>query len=199
MEAGKDLHPAFTRDTYLFRRKVFKLVGGAFHVYDENENVLFYSEQKAFKLKEDFRIYSDEQKSQELLVIKTPKILDINATYDVTDGTTGEQVGSLKRKGLKSVVKDEWLLLSRDGRQIGRLTETSVIGAIISRIIDIVPIPQSYSLLSDTEEELVKIKQAFNPFVFKYTMTFVSPDPPIDRRLIMAAGILLLGIEGRQS
>jgi len=199
METGTEIHPAFRRNTYLFRKKVFKLVGGAFHVYDENDNVLFYSEQKAFKLKEDFRVYSDEGKSQELLIIKTPKILDISATYDVTDGTNGESVGSLKRKGLKSVLRDEWLLLSTDGQQIGKLIETSIIGAIISRVVDIVPIPQSYSILSNAEEEVVKIKQAFNPFVFKYTMTILKSDPPIDRRLLMAAGILLLGIEGRQA
>ncbi len=46
--AEKAINPAFRHRQYLFRRKVLKLFGGAFHVYDENGNVLFYSKQKAF-------------------------------------------------------------------------------------------------------------------------------------------------------
>jgi len=82
-------------------------LGGAFHVYDEAENLVLYSKQKAFKLKEDFRVYSDERQVEELLTIKTLQILDINAMYYVRDATTGEIVGAIKRKGLKSIVKDE--------------------------------------------------------------------------------------------
>jgi hypothetical protein len=50
----------FTENRYLVRRKVLKLLGGAFHVYDANENVIAYSKMKAFKLKEDIRLYTGE-------------------------------------------------------------------------------------------------------------------------------------------
>jgi len=53
MGTGKQIHPGFLQNYYLFRRKVFKIFGGAFHVYDSNQRLLFYSKQKAFKLKED--------------------------------------------------------------------------------------------------------------------------------------------------
>ncbi|MCD5409522.1 MAG: hypothetical protein LRZ87_01995, partial [Methanocellales archaeon] len=132
MAIAKELHPAFQHNHYLFRRKVFKLFGGAFQIYDRNGNLLFYSEQKAFKLREDFRIYSDESQKEELLVIKTPQILDIDATYNVQDATTSEAVGAIRRKGLKSIIKDEWTFLSSDGQEIGKLTESSVAGALLS-------------------------------------------------------------------
>ena len=41
------------------------------------------------------------------------------------------------------------------------------------------------------------IEQEFNPFILKYIMT-INDNPPIDRRLLISAGILLAGIEGRQ-
>jgi uncharacterized protein YxjI len=189
------INPLFRHRQYLFRRKVFKLFGGAFHVYDENGAVVFYSKQKAFKLKEDFRIYSDESQSQELLAIKTPQILDIGATYNVQDVTTGEAVGALRRKGLKSIVKDEWVILSREGQEIGVLTETSLIAALLSRFINL--IPQTY-VVSANNREVAEIKQHFNPFVLKYTMTIADEMPSIDPRLLIAAGILIVGIEGRQ-
>jgi len=196
MAAVKKLHPVFQQSHYLFRRKVFKLFGGAFHVYDENGNLLFYSKQKAFKLREDFRVYSDEHLMEELLIIKTPQILDIGATYNVQDAMTGEAIGAIRRKGLKSIIKDEWIFLSKEGREIGRLTESSIKGALLSRFIDL--IPQTYVIVSADGREVAEIKQHFNPFVLKYSMTIVEPRPSIDRRLLISSGILLAGIERRQ-
>lgn len=196
MATVKELHPAFQHNYYLFRRKVFKLFGGAFHVYDEKGNSLFYSKQKAFKLREDFRVYSEERQMEELLTIKTPQILDIGATYNVQDATTGEAIGAIRRKGLKSIIKDEWIFLSNEGREIGRLTESSIAGALLSRFINL--IPQTYVIVSADGREVADIKQHFNPFVLKYSMTIVDPRPSIDRRLLISSGILLAGIERRQ-
>ncbi len=193
---SRGLHPAFEHRHYLFRRKVLKLFGGAFHIYDENGKLLFYSKQKAFKLKEDFRIYSDESQSEELLTIKTPQIFDISATYNVYDKTTGEPVGAIKRKGLKSFIKDEWIFLSRDGQEIGKLTERDMTSAILCRLFRF--IPQTYIITSSGGKGVAEIKRHFNLFVLKYTMRITEPEPSIDRRLLIAAGILLMGIEGRQ-
>ncbi len=191
----KGVNPAFQHREYLFRRKVFKLFGGAFHVYDTNGNVVFYSKQKAFKLKEDFRIYSDESMNQELLSITTPHILDIGATYNISDATTGEAVGALRRKGLKSIITDEWVILSKEGQEIGIVAETSMITALLSRFISL--IPQTYVVRANGQE-VAEIKQHFNPFVLKYTMTISDVGFSIDPRLLIATGILLAGIEGRQ-
>jgi uncharacterized protein YxjI len=196
MEKLKELHPAFTHDYYLFRKKVFKIFGGAFHSYDENGGLLLYSKQKAFKLREDFRVYTDESQTQELLTIKTPQILDLGATYNVEDATTGQAVGAIRRKALKSIIKDEWIFLSSDGREVGKLTESSVFGAIASRLIKL--IPQTYEITSADGRSIAKIQQRFNPFVLKYSMSIFGPDVPIDRRLLISAGILLAAIEGRQ-
>jgi len=196
MTAVKKYHPSFQQNYYLFRRKVFKLFGGAFHVYDNIGNLLFYSKQKAFKLREDFRVYSDERQLEEVLTIKTPQILDFGATYNVQDATTGEAVGAIRRKGLKSIIKDEWIFLSNEGQEIGKLTESSILRALLSRRFPLVP--QEYVISSVDGREVAKIKQHFNPFVSKYSMTIAEPSPPIDRRLLISSGILLAGIERRQ-
>jgi len=191
----KSLSPAFQHKEYLFRRKVFTFLGAAFHVYDENGQVLFYSRQKPFKLREDFRVYSDETLTQELLTIKTPQIMDIWATYNVEDPTTREKVGAIKRKALVSIIRDEWTLFSSEGREIGKLTEKSLIGALASRWINL--IPQTYAILAQ-EQEVAVIRQHFNPFILRYTMTITTPQSEIDPRLLIAAGILLTGVERRQ-
>jgi len=196
-EETTGLNPAFTHNYYLFRKKVLQIFGGAFHAYDENGMLVFYSKQKAFKLKEDFRVYTDENQTQELLTIKTPQILDIGATYNVEDATTGQSVGAIRRKGLKSIIKDEWTFLSSDGSEIGTLTESSFVAAIASRLVKL--IPQTYVITSADGTKVAEINQHFNPFILKYSMKILGTNDSIDRRLLIAAGILLAGIEGRQN
>lgn len=190
------LHPSFQHQVYLFRRKVLKLFGGAFYVYDEKGDLVFYSKQKAFKLREDFRVYADEHQKEELLAINTQHIIDIGATYQVKDTTTQELVGSIQRKALKSLIKDEWIFLSKEGKEMGKLTETSTAGALLSRFINL--IPQRYVVISKDGREQADIQQHFNLLILKYTMVIKEPEPSIDRRLLIAMGILLAGIERRQ-
>lgn len=194
MTGARELHPSFQHREYLFRRKVFKLFGGAFHVYDENRNLVFYAKQKAFRLREDFRVYSDERQTEELLIIKTQQIFEEDAIYNVYDPTRNEVVGALRRKWFRSIVVDEWSFLSPEGREIGKLTESSIARALLSRFITF--IPQTYIIVSVDGRKVAEVKQHFNPFVLKYSMTIVETNPSIDRRLLISAGILLAGIEG---
>jgi len=191
-----ELHPVFQHGFYLIRKKFIKILGGAFHVFDENNNLIFFSEQKGLKLKEDLRIYSDESKSTELLKITTPQILDLGATYNVVDSSTGMYIGALRRKMGASLFKDTWHYLDHNGQQIGMLTEPSMFGAMLSRFMHF--IPQKYVSMTMDGREVSRINMMFNPIILKYRLTINEALPPIDRRLIIAGGILLAAIEGRQ-
>ena len=85
----------FAQSRYVIRRKFFKIFGEAFHIYDEAGQVLFYTKMKAFKLKEDLRVFTGEDMQEQVLSIQARNILDISATYDVTDPQTGQKVGAL--------------------------------------------------------------------------------------------------------
>ncbi|MBI5525897.1 MAG: hypothetical protein HY897_06140 [Deltaproteobacteria bacterium] len=115
----------YKHKTYLIRKKFFKIFGGAFHIFDPTGGLAFYSKMKAFKLKEDFRLYSDTDMKEELLCIKARQVLDISATYDVTDPKTGDKLGALKRKGLKSLLRDEWSILDGNDHEVGTIKEDS--------------------------------------------------------------------------
>lgn len=88
----------FHHDHYLVRRKILKLFGAAFHIYDPSGRVAFYSKMKAFKLKEDIRIYTGEDMQTEVLTIHARQIIDISAAYDVIDPATKLKVGALKKE-----------------------------------------------------------------------------------------------------
>ena len=191
----------FHHPTYLFRRKIFQFLGAAFHIYDPAGNIAFYSKMKAFKLKEDIRVYTGEDMKTEVLVITARKILDFSSAYDVVDPTANNtKVGALKRKGLKSIIKDEWVFMDANDQEIGLIKEDSLVLALARRYVPYVGLvcPQKYQ--GDIGGTLVcTFKQNFNPFVMKITLDF-SQDTSrsLDRRLGIAGAILLCAIERKQ-
>lgn len=188
----------FSHTKYLVRRKIFTLWGRAFHIFDPAGGVVLYSRLKAFKLKEDIRLYTGEDMTTEVLVIKARKILDFSSAYDVFDPALGgAKIGALKRKGLKSLFKDEWIFMDATDREIGLITEDSVFLALVRRFLTTL-IPQTYEGAINGSR-VCQFKQNFNPFVMKVTLDF-SPDQNglLDRRLGLAAAVLLCAIEGKQ-
>lgn len=187
----------FELTNYLVRKKIFSFLGHSFHVFDPQGKVIMYSHMKAFKLKEDIRVYTGEDKQHELLTIKARNILDFSAIYDVVDAQTQQKVGALKRKGLKSMLKDEWLFLDTQDNPIAVIQEDSLFLALLRRFLTNL-IPQSYHL-DMNGQPIGAFHQNFNPFVLKLNLDFTADTQKrLDRRLGIAVAILLCAIEGRQ-
>jgi hypothetical protein len=175
---------------------VLTIFGAKFHIYDANNKLLGFSEQKAFKLKEDIRVYTDESKSDERVVIKARSIIDFGAAYDVYDSKQQKKVGALKRKGWSSLVRDSWIVMDADDREIGTLQEDSMVMALVRRFLSNL-IPQKFHLSDQAGTGLASFRQHFNPFVFRLTVT-IYDGSPLSPLLVLAAGVLLVAIEGRQ-
>jgi hypothetical protein len=187
----------FSHTHYTIRRKVLKLVGGAFTVLDSAGGTVLYAEQKAFKLKEDIRLFTGPDMTEELVRIHARRALDISAIYDVIDASTNQPIGALQRRGMKSVLQDEWWILGAGDAQVGTIVEDSMALALVRRFL-LNLIPQNFTVtLNDVE--VAHMRQQINPFVFKIDLDFSSDrDGRLDRRVAIAAGILMAAIEGRQ-
>ncbi len=196
-DAKSSLHPNFQDRQYSLRKKFFKIFGGAFYIYNSAGNLAFYIKQKSFKLKEDIRLYVDESMSEELLLIKARQIVDFSAAYDVIDPINGEKIGAFKRRGFKSFFRDEWIIMDKFDKDIGRIKEDSVALALVRRfLLNIIP-QRFIGMVGD--KVVFQFKQHFNPVVFWMDLDF-SPDVNnlLDRRMGIAASILLCAIEKRQ-
>lgn len=191
------MNERFLLDYYLVRKKVFKLFGAAFHVYDAEGNVVLYSKQKAFKLREDIRLYTGEDMQQELLRVAARQVIDFGASYDVFDSQTGELAGTLQRKGFRSILRDKWIIKDGTGAEIGYVEEDSMLRAMVRRFLSNL-VPQSYSVFAHGQD-LADFRQRFNPLISKLEVD-LSKDPGhlLDRRLALAAAVVLSAIEGRQ-
>lgn len=186
----------FDGDHYVIRKKFINILGAQFYVLDPQGRQLGYCRQKAFRLKEDIRIYADEQQSHELLAIRARQMIDFGAAYDVVDPATGQKVGALRRKGFASLLRDSWEVLDANDQLLASVTEDSMAMALLRRFLSNL-IPQSFHLDIGGETQVV-YKQNFNPFILTLNV-ILRPGARtlIDPRLALAAGVLLAAIEGR--
>ena len=181
---------------YCIRRKVFAFLGAKFHVYDSENRLIGYCHQKAFKLKEDIRCYTDESKQVELINIQARNIIDFSACYDVFDSASGVLLGSWRRKGFSSMFRDKWQLLDCYGNLVAELNEDNAFLALFRRLVSNL-LPQEY-VLGSPDAPLATYSQFFNPFVFKLAVR-LSPQCQFHPYLLLAGGVLLAAIEGRQN
>jgi uncharacterized protein YxjI len=180
------------------KRQFFKLIGSNFRIYDASGNLVLFSHQKGFKLKEDIRVYHDEGGTREALSIQARQVFDFAGAYDVIDVQTREKVGAFKRKGWQSMIRDEWIVMDANDREIAKVLEDSQLLALLRRFLTNL-VPQNYDMLLTDGSRVADYKQHFNPFVYWLSMDFtMDPQNRIDPRLKVAAGVLLAAIEGRQ-
>ncbi len=192
------MNPIFEHRTYLLQRQVFALTG-KFRFFDPSGKLVLFSEQKMFRLREDIRVYADEGKQQEVLMVKARQIIDFAAAYDVVDSATGEKVGALRRKGWNSIVRDEWEVLDAQDQPIGKLFEDSVGLALLRRLLLGSLLPQNYDLTIG-QTRAADLKQRFNLFRYELDLDLsMDTARQLDPRLGIAAAILLAAVEGRQS
>ena len=186
-------------ERYLVRRKFINLAGATFRIYGEGGDLVAFCRQKAFKLKEDIRVYTDEARENELLALKARSILDFGATYDV-DLASGERLGSFRRKGMKSsFIRDEWVVFDENETQIGLLREQGRL-AFARHWIDIIAtfVPQRFQLSLNDGTPIASYRQHFNPLFLNLGVEVQTEDERLDDLMILAGACLLGAIEGRQ-
>ena len=188
-------------EQYTIRRKVFKVFGAGFHIYDADGKVAGYCKQKALRLKEDLRVYTDDSMTSELFRIGTTKVIDFAASYSVTL-PTGETLGSFKRKGLKSLFRDSWMVAGPDREPFAHVREESAWKATIRRVADdwAFLLPQKFLIeeIGREGEPIATYRTHFNPVVHRLGVAIHREDPRLDDLVVLAGGCLLAAIEGRQ-
>lgn len=186
----------FTDNKYLLKRHLMKLVGGRYSILTSTGQLAVLAEKKGFKLKAQIHCFADEQMTQPLFDIMARQIVDFSAAYDVIDAATQTRIGALKRKGWKSIMRDEWIVMDANDVEIGKVVEDSLALGLIRRFLTNL-VPQNYDCIVHGET-VTDLRQSFNPFAYNLNIDFMVPPERFDRRMGFAAAILLAAIEGRQ-
>lgn len=106
---------------------------------------VFFVSQKVLALKEDVRIFQDESKSRQLFQINADRVIDFSAQYHIKNSETGQTIGSVKHKGMRSIWKATYLIFNAAGEQVYTIQEDNPWAKVGDALLSEVPILGMFS------------------------------------------------------
>jgi hypothetical protein len=172
------------------KRPFWSLLGRRFHVYGADGALVAFVKHPLLKLRQEFTIFADENETRPLLVIKARQLIGLDLNFDVFDAATGQMVGSIRKRGLKSILRDTLELLGPGDQPVGLCEETGM--AWLRRFVPI--------LLGEWKIELGgsqvgRIQQVFRFFVKEFTLDLSENRGRMDPRFAVALAIFALMME----
>ena len=119
----------------------FKIVtiGTRIRVKDATGRQVAYARKKKFKLKEDVRVYEDEDQSRLLFRMKADRMLDFSARYAVS-GPDGHPIGAVGRRGMKSLWSSAYVLVDAYDTEAGSIREENPWTKVLDGMMESVPL-----------------------------------------------------------
>ena len=112
-------------------------------VMDAAGNLSFFVKQKMFKLKESVTVFADEEQKLPLYELKADRVIDFSASYHFNDAR-GTHVGTVKRKGMKSIWKARYDIVNGSGRAL-TIQETNPWAKVCDSLLGEIPILGMFS------------------------------------------------------
>jgi len=176
---------------YTIKRKFWSFMERIFRVWTADGQLIMYVKHPVLKLREEFMVYGDEAQTQPLLRIKSKQVIAINFSYEITDPTTGQSFGSVQKKGLKSILRDKFILLDPNDQEIGYAEEQ---GASVMRRF--FPWLTSKHAIFVNNQQVAFIKQKFRFFTKEFEVD-LQPSS-LDPKYVLAVALLALIAEARR-
>jgi uncharacterized protein YxjI len=150
-----------------------------------------FAQQKRMALKEQVTLYTDDTKTAVLAGFKARSVLDLGATYDVTD-EIGQPIGLFRKDFARSLLRSTWHL---EQPGLGTITgqERNFAVALLRRFADLTFWPYHFDFTRAGATAFAVTKQW--GLRDKYVVSIT--DPALDRRLVLAMAVALDALQGR--
>src|SRR5690242_19130889 len=99
-----------TQSHYVIKRRFWSFLERVFRVFTGDGQLIMYIQHPFLKIREEFMVYADEAKTRPMLRVKSQQVIAINFSYEVTDVDTGQVLGTVQKKGLKSLFRDKFII-----------------------------------------------------------------------------------------
>lgn len=186
----------------------FKLIALAPRIIvtdNKGREILFVS-QKVFKLKEDIRIYPNQEKEREIYNIRAEKILDFNTRYNFFAAETQEHLGSVKAKGWRSIWSATYMIDDSDTNQMMYIKEDNPWVKIGDALFSEIPVVgmftgyvfhPSYTAyrspnLEDESQPVMQLKKENAFFEGVYTLDLLDPNMERDEEISAVLSFMLM-------
>jgi hypothetical protein len=177
----------FAYQRYVIKRPFLSWLGRKYYVYAPDGSLVVFLKHPLMKLRGEFTIYADETETTPLLLVRARKVLALNMAHDVMDPNTGERIGSIRSRGLKSMFRDVWDILDANDQVIGLIEETGL--AMLRRFIKFLPGRHKIELHG---ELVATLRQTFRFFIKEEVLDLSPGGDKLDHRFAIACALLAL-------
>ena len=169
---------------------------------DASGQLVAYVKQKAFRLKEDVTIFADEGQTQPLYRMNANRVLDFNTNYAITT-PYGQQIGSVRRPGMRSIWKANYPISDASGAEIGMIHEESAWVKVMDALLGEVPVLGMFSgyffnpayLVDIRGQTALYLKKQPAMFEGKFTIEQRGHISEQDEPLVLSSIIMALMLE----
>jgi len=180
-----------TQSRYTIKRNFWSFFERIFRVLTPDGQVIMFVKHPLLKLREEFQVYADEAQTRPLMRVKSKQVIAINFSYEVVDATTGDLLGSVQKKGLRSIIRDKFHIFDPQGVEIGTMEEQGA--SILRRFFPLLP---SKHAITVNGQQVAYIKQRFRFFNKEFDVEMSPGDT--DPRFVLACALLALIAEARR-
>ena len=174
----------FSHHRYTIKRPFLTIFGRTFRVYGPQGDQVMFVRHKLLTLKDEWNIFTDESEQVPLLRVKARKLLALDAVDDVFDAASGEKLGAVKNRGLKSILRDTYQVLDAGDVVIGHFQEDS--NALLRRFL---PILLGHWHMEVGGAVVANLDQEFRFFSKEFTLQISGNADP---RLVLGCAMLAL-------
>ncbi|MDP9251489.1 MAG: hypothetical protein M3O80_00655 [Chloroflexota bacterium] len=182
----------------------FRLIslGPQINVLDATGRSVAYVKQKAFRLKEDVEVHTDDTRQTLLWRIKADRIIDWSAAYRMTDAS-GALLGTLRRKGGRSLWRATYVITDANEQAIGGIHEKDPWTKVLDGLLSIVPILGDLSgyflnpsyVLSRGDEPVLEIRKRPAFFEGRFIIEKLGTVDPRSEALYLASLLMMVLLE----
>lgn len=171
------------RTSYLIQHQL-ALTKEKFKIEDGAGTVLLWAVTPSITLKKEFRVYTDEANTQEVLDIKIHKVLELTEKWDVSEAGGTTLLGSINSE---AHITPKWKIMNAQEQQIAEASEDGK--NMIEH--DLVGARRKFVVIADGVT-VATYDQSYESLMLNFTMDFSQDTQNIlGRRLGIALGIVI--------
>ena len=195
--AADGMLQGFSQPSYILVRPLFSW-RRLYRVYSPCGALFALVEQPWFRLRTELVMYADEEESEPILLIKNRRIAAVNMEHDIFDAQSGERLGVVRTRGLRSLFRDAWDILDAQERLCGEMVED---GAWFwRRFFRFLPGRHRIDLggrevarLTQTfGREVARLTQTFHFFRREFELEILQVEDPIEPRFAIACALIAM-------
>jgi hypothetical protein len=177
---------ALAQPSYTLVRPVFSW-RRIYRVYSADGALAAVVEQPWFRLRGELVMYADEEQTRPILVLKNRRVAAVNMEHDLFDAGSGQRLGVIRDRGLRSMFRDTWDILDADERLAGRMVEDGP--AFWRRLLRLLPGRHHIELGG---REVARIQQIFHFWRREFELRILEVDDPIEPRFAIACALIAM-------